>query len=81
MIGTVRYFRERVALWFKPEVQAEIGLVTAVIVTVLVHGLSDVAVMWLQTGYIFLFIVTCPVAVWEALASYRSEDGYLKIKA
>ena len=51
------------------------------IVTVLVHGLSDVAVMWLQTGYIFLFIVTCPVAVWEALASYRSEDGYLKIKS
>ena len=81
LIGTVRYFRERVALWFKPEVQAEIGLVTAMIVTVLVHGLSDVAVMWLQTGYIFLFIVTCPVAVWEALASYRSEDGYLKIKA
>lgn len=39
----------------------ELALVIAMIVLVLVHGLMDVSIMWLQTGFVCLLVASSPI--------------------
>ncbi|MBS4461652.1 MULTISPECIES: O-antigen ligase family protein [unclassified Facklamia] len=39
----------------------EVALIAATICAVLVHGLMDVSIVWLQTAYVFLIIVSVPI--------------------
>ena len=53
-----RYFRRLFRGIFNPQIRPEMGLVVATVLTVLFHGLMDVGIFWIQTGYIFLALVT-----------------------
>lgn len=53
-----RYFRQLFRGIFNPQIRPEMGLVVATVLTVLFHGLMDVGIFWIQTGYIFLALVT-----------------------
>lgn len=41
------------------------ALVTGFLVTILVHGVMDVAIFWVQTGFVALSILTVPIHIWE----------------
>lgn len=43
------------------------------IVIILVHGIMDVAILWLQTGYLALMILTLPQDVVSQLVEIRVE--------
>ncbi|MGO4937209.1 O-antigen ligase family protein [Fundicoccus sp. Sow4_H7] len=53
------------------EIRLEVGLVLAFIVAVLVHGLVDVSIFWLQTGFVFLIVCLCPT---ESMLKVRYEQ-------
>ena len=39
------------------EYRKEFALISTMLVTVIVHGIMDVSILWTQTGYIFLAVV------------------------
>ncbi|WP_124058000.1 O-antigen ligase family protein [Vaginisenegalia massiliensis] len=45
------------------ELRKGLGLVTAFILAVVIHGMMDVSVFWVQTGYIFLLVALTPERV------------------
>ncbi|MDO4431909.1 MAG: O-antigen ligase family protein [Aerococcaceae bacterium] len=56
-IAVTPFIRRMVAAYQNPSVRQEWSLATSAIVIVLVHGLTDVSVFWLQTGYVFLVLL------------------------
>ncbi|MCW6675753.1 O-antigen ligase family protein [Aerococcaceae bacterium NML180378] len=40
----------------------ELALLVSMLIAVLVHGITDVSIFWLQTGYIFLIVILPPFA-------------------
>ena len=62
------FFRRILAALRDPSIRAEIGLITSFIVVVLFHGLMDMAIFWLQTGFIFLAVVSVPIDVLKKVA-------------
>lgn len=63
--------REWVALYTRRQTRYEVGLIISLVVAVLVHGLMDVSILWVQTGYVWLVVVTCPINVLQQVANYR----------
>lgn len=74
LVGAVPFMRQLVALYRQRETHAEVGLITAMIATVLVHGLMDVSIMWLQTGYVFLLVILCPVTILREVATTSLQE-------
>lgn len=56
LITLTHFLRQLVSLIRYEQYRLEIGLVSAFVLTVLVHGTVDVAIFWIQTGYIFLLL-------------------------
>ncbi|MCZ0716991.1 O-antigen ligase family protein [Aerococcus kribbianus] len=40
-----------------PQLRLRLALICAIIGVVLIHGLTDVTIFWVQTGFLFLFII------------------------
>lgn len=53
--------------WVNEEEHLELGLILSLISVVLIHGLVDVAILWPQTAFVLLSIVTVPKNVWREL--------------
>ncbi|MGX7109267.1 O-antigen ligase family protein [Facklamia miroungae] len=62
------YFRKMMDQLFKAETRLEIGLMVSMLITVLFHGMMDVGIFWIQTGYILLAILAVPFSMIEQLA-------------
>ena len=73
-LGMVSYFRDRVVLWRESSLKAENGLLAAMMMAVLVHGLMDVSIMWIQTGYILLVVMLCPVSLMRKVAELDAAE-------
>lgn len=67
-VSFANFFRRILAALREPSIRAEIGLITSFIVVVLFHGLMDMAIFWLQTGFIFLAVVSVPIEVLKKVA-------------
>ena len=74
IVGAVPFIRQLVSLYRQHLADAEVGLITAMIATVLVHGLMDVSIMWVQTGYVFLIVILCPIAVLREVATTSLQE-------
>ncbi|MGF3067139.1 O-antigen ligase family protein [Facklamia sp. P13055] len=61
------YFRNVVERVFQPKIRLELGLIVSILVIVLFHGMMDVGIFWIQTGYILLSILVVPFCVLEQL--------------
>lgn len=70
------YFRQLMVDLKDSTIRFELGLVTSIIVVVLMHGLMDMAIYWLQTGFVFLAIILCPTAIMRELAQLRSASKH-----
>lgn len=67
LVSFTPYFRK---LWnhiFRKDIRAELGLVIAMIVTILFHGLMDVGVFWVQMGYMFIAIILVSPQLMESI--------------
>ena len=51
------YLKSIVRLAKQMEYRKEFALISTMLVTVIVHGLMDVSILWTQTGYIFLAVI------------------------
>lgn len=49
----------------EPSKKKDLALLMAMGVLVLVHGLMDVSIVWLQTGYVFLLIASSPIEAFD----------------
>ena len=78
-LGMVSYFRDRVALWRERSLAAENGLLVAMLLAVLVHGLMDVSIMWIQTGYILLAVMLCPVGLIPKVAELDAAEVFKQL--
>ena len=80
LIGTVllllalwHSFKTYLPLLRDSRLRLEIAFLVTMIVIILVHGVMDVAILWLQTGYLALMILTLPQDVVSQLAEIRIE--------
>ena len=62
-------FRSTLAALRDKSIRDEVGLITCFIVIVLFHGIMDMAIFWLQTGFIFLAVVSVPTDVLKKVAT------------
>lgn len=62
------YLRETLSVLNDRKIRSEIGLITSFIVIVLFHGLMDMAIFWLQTGFIFLVVILVPINIVRKVA-------------
>ena len=67
-VSFANFFRRILASLRDTSIRAEIGLITSFVVVVLFHGLMDMAIFWLQTGFIFLAVVSVPIEVLKKVA-------------
>ncbi len=63
------FFREMLAGLKDKSIRDEIGLITCFVVVVMFHGLMDMAIFWLQTGFIFLAVVSVPRDILKKVAT------------
>ncbi|MCR8969442.1 O-antigen ligase [Facklamia sp. 7083-14-GEN3] len=63
------YFRNIIERLLQPKIRSELGLIVSMLVTVLFHGMMDVGIFWIQTGYILLSIIVVPFFTLEQLAN------------
>lgn len=63
------FFRRTLAALRDKSIRDEVGLITCFIVIVLFHGIMDMAIFWLQTGFIFLAVVSVPTDVLKKVAT------------
>ena len=68
------YFRRLAVTILNKKIRLELGLVIAILLTVLFHGAMDVGVFWLQTGYLFLSVLVVPEAILLDLSELSSES-------
>lgn len=61
------FIRTLMAQFSAPQKIKEVALLMAMGVLVLVHGLMDVSIVWLQTGYVFLLIGCSPIESYNYL--------------
>lgn len=66
------YAKRLIELMKQRSLRREFALVSSIIAAVLVHGLVDVSIFWVQTGYIFLLICLIPT---EILKQLPAEEG------
>lgn len=69
------YFRQLIKDLKDSTIRFELGLVTSIIVVVLMHGLMDMAIYWLQTGFVFLAIILCPTAILRELSQLHRQPS------
>lgn len=69
----IGYFRQLMIDLKQPNIRHEVGLVSSILVVVITHGLMDMAIYWLQTGFIFLAIVMCPTNILQDLSKMLVE--------
>ncbi|UUX34172.1 O-antigen ligase family protein [Fundicoccus culcitae] len=70
----IPYFRKLIEAIKEPSIRLEVGLILAFIVAVVVHGLVDVSIFWLQTGFVFLVVCLCPTDKMEEIHLYQLEN-------
>lgn len=63
------FFRRMLAALSDRSIRDEVGLITCFVVVVLFHGIMDMAIFWLQTGFIFLAVVSVPTEVLKKVAT------------
>ena len=63
------FFRRILAILQDKSIRDEVGLITCFVVVVLFHGIMDMAIFWLQTGFIFLAVVSVPTDVLKKVAT------------
>lgn len=69
------YFRQLMKDLNDSTIRFELGLITSIIIVVLMHGLMDMAIYWLQTGFVFLAIILCPPTILRELAQLRRQPS------
>lgn len=67
------FLRQLLQKYHDKTVRREFGLVTSMLVAVAVHGLMDVSVFWVQTGYIFLLVILAPLLKFKEMAEKMNE--------
>ena len=68
-VSFTNFFREMLAGLKDKSIRDEIGLITCFVVVVMFHGLMDMAIFWLQTGFIFLAVVSVPRDILKKVAT------------
>lgn len=63
------FFRRMLIALRDKSIRDEVGLITCFVVVVLFHGIMDMAIFWLQTGFIFLAVVSVPSDVLKKVAT------------
>lgn len=67
------FLRQLLQKYHDKTVRREFGLVTSMLVAVTVHGLMDVSVFWIQTGYIFLLVILAPLLKFKEMVEKMNE--------
>ena len=67
------FLRQLLQKYHDKTVRREFGLVTSMLVAVAVHGLMDVSVFWVQTGYIFLLVILAPLLKFKEMVEKMNE--------
>ncbi|MGX7348721.1 O-antigen ligase family protein [Dolosicoccus paucivorans] len=63
--------RKVTRLYRRPVARLETGLIISVILCVLIHSIVDVSIVWLQTSFILLLIISAPESVYLELESLQ----------
>lgn len=69
LIFTVKYYRSVLSICFKKKNTMITSLILAVTASALVHGTTDVTLLWVQTLPLFLFIMS-------GLGAYENNEAY-----